>query len=57
MSEVKTSSRIVDELSDILGKKEYTDVIEPINSKTRIPKNIESDSCVKMFFFKFIRAF
>ena len=61
MSEVKTASRIVDELSEILSAREYTDVIDVLRPNMRLPFDFTADAFVKLYkedkgnFFKHVR--
>jgi len=61
MSELKTASRIVDELSDILGAREYTDVIDALRPNMRLPFDFTDDAFIELYkqdkrnFFKHVR--
>jgi len=61
MSEVKTSSRIVDDLSEILSKKEYSDVIDALTPKMSLPFDFTAPEFVELYkqdkgnFFKYVR--
>ena len=46
MSELKTASRIVDELSEILGAREYTDVIDALRPNMRLPFDFTDEAFV-----------
>ena len=48
MSEMMTESRIVDELSEILSKKEYTDVIDALTPKMSLPFDFTAPEFVEM---------
>ena len=61
MSEMMTESRIVDELSEILSKKEYTDVIDALTPKMSLPFDFTAPEFVELYkkdrsnFFKYVR--
>jgi replicative DNA helicase Mcm len=61
MSEVKTASRIVDELSEILSKREYSDVIDALTPKMSLPFDFTAPEFVELYkqdkgnFFKYVR--